>query len=67
MNKYFAVLMSALGILIAGLAIAPRQLPAQEYRASLSGQITDPSGAVIPNATVTAVMNSTRQTYTAKT
>ncbi|MGH9451805.1 MAG: carboxypeptidase regulatory-like domain-containing protein [Terriglobia bacterium] len=67
MNKYLTVLMSTLGILIAGLAIAPRQLPAQDFRSSLSGQVTDPSGAVIPNATVTAVMSSTHQTYTAKT
>lgn len=42
-------------------------LSAQEFRSNLAGQVTDPSGAVIPKATVTAVMNDTHQTYTATT
>jgi len=40
---------------------------AQEFRATLTGTVSDPSGAVIPNATVEAVNNSTQQKYTAKT
>ncbi|MDE3180521.1 MAG: carboxypeptidase regulatory-like domain-containing protein, partial [Acidobacteriota bacterium] len=63
--------LSCLGILVAGMivamALAPRQSMAQDFRSSLSGQVTDPSGAVIPSATVTAVMNTTHQTYTAVT
>ena len=40
--------------------------PAQEFRASIIGQVTDPSGGPIPGAAVTAVDHSTNQTYTAK-
>jgi len=39
----------------------------QEFRAVLTGQVTDPSGAVIRGATVTAVENSTGTSYTNKT
>ncbi len=40
---------------------------AQEFRSVLTGQVTDPSGAVIRGATVTAVENSTGISYTNKT
>src|SRR5882762_10485235 len=36
----------------------------QEFRSVLTGQVTDPSGAVIRGATVTAVENSTGTSYT---
>jgi len=36
----------------------------QEFRSVLTGQVTDPSGAVIRGATVTAVENSTSTSYT---
>jgi hypothetical protein len=39
----------------------------QEFRATLSGRVTDSSGAVVVNATVTAVEGSSKTTYTAKT
>lgn len=39
----------------------------QEFRATLSGRVTDPSGAVIGNATVTAVETSSKTTYSAHT
>ncbi len=42
-------------------------LDAQEFRGMITGQVSDPSGAVIPNATITAVKEGTQQTYTAKT
>lgn len=42
------------------------QLRAQEFRATILGEVTDPTGAVIPTATVTAVQKSTQRTYTAK-
>ncbi len=40
--------------------------PAEEFRASIIGQVSDPSGAPVPGATVTAVMKDTHQTYTTK-
>ncbi|MGH9470485.1 MAG: carboxypeptidase regulatory-like domain-containing protein [Terriglobia bacterium] len=39
---------------------------AQEFRASIIGEVTDPSGAPVPGAVVTAFEHSTNQTYTAK-
>ncbi|WP_419805085.1 carboxypeptidase regulatory-like domain-containing protein [Terriglobus sp.] len=49
------------------LSAAALVLPAhaQEYRGTLSGTVTDPSGAAVPNAAVTA--KSGEQTYQAKT
>lgn len=38
---------------------------AQEFRATLSGIVTDPSGGAIPGATVTAVANDTGLAYSA--
>ena len=40
---------------------------AQEFRAVLTGQVTDPSGAVVKGAVVTAVNNASGTSYTAKT
>jgi hypothetical protein len=48
------------------LALAPRSL-AQEFRATLTGQVTDPDGRVITGATVVATNDETGSTYTAKT
>ena len=44
MSRYFLPL----------LLILAASISAQDFRASLTGRVTDPSGAVIPNATVTA-------------
>ena len=38
-------------------------LVAQEFRATLTGTVTDPSGAVVPNASVEAVNVDTQQKY----
>ncbi len=62
-----AIKIASIGILMLLMVLGPAILWAQEFRSSLTGQVTDPSGAVVPNAVVTAVMNNTRQTYTAKT
>src|SRR5436305_14332228 len=40
---------------------------AQEGRGLIIGQVTDPQGAVVANATVTAVREGTQQKYTAQT
>lgn len=39
----------------------------QEFRSTLTGQVTDPSGAVISKAVVTAVNNDSGTKYTSKT
>jgi hypothetical protein len=39
---------------------------AQEFRASITGQVADPSGAVIPGATIMAVNTETRLMYSTK-
>ena len=40
---------------------------AQEFRANLTGQVTDPSGALVANATVTATNEVSKSKYNAKT
>lgn len=52
--------------LLAGI-FAGGNARAQEFRATLSGRVTDQTGAVIVKATVTAVENSSGTTYTAHT
>jgi hypothetical protein len=42
-------------------------LPAQEFRATLTGQVSDASGAMMVKAKVVAINNETQQTYTAAT
>src|SRR5579883_1532672 len=54
LNKFILLLCFAL--------VLPTSLvQAQEYRGTISGQVTDPKGAVIPNAGITAV--GPQQTY----
>jgi hypothetical protein len=53
----------ALGLaLCLQLVFTPRSF-AQEFRATLTGQVTDPSGAVVANAKVTATNVDTGSTY----
>jgi hypothetical protein len=40
---------------------------AQEFRATLTGTVTDPSGAVVPKARIEAINNGTQEKYTAIT
>jgi hypothetical protein len=42
-------------------------LLAQDFRATVSGQVTDPSGAAVPNATVRAVNSGNHQSKEVKT
>ncbi|MHB1023416.1 MAG: TonB-dependent receptor [Acidobacteriaceae bacterium] len=46
------------------LAFSATSLHAQDFRASISGQVMDSAHAVIPGATITAVNVETRQSYT---
>ncbi len=52
------------GIVLAGIATLTIAAHAQ-YRASLRGTVTDPSGAVVPGATVTLTDTGTNQSMTA--
>ncbi len=45
------------------LFIAASALFAQEFRGTITGQVTDPSGALVSQASVTAVNNATQQSY----
>jgi hypothetical protein len=58
----------AVGVAVVFLLLfaLPRSV-AQEFRATLTGQVTDPSGAIVPKATVTATNNETGSVYTAET
>src|SRR5215467_5877566 len=40
---------------------------AQDFRATLTGTVTDPSGAVVPNATVKATSTATNETKQVQT
>lgn len=53
-------------VLVAILAVSLPSAPAQ-FQASLSGVVADPTGAVIPGATVTLRDLSTNRTLTATT
>ena len=57
MNRILVLLCGMLGICV--------MCCAQQNRASLSGTITDPTGAVVPNATITATQVSTGFKFTA--
>jgi hypothetical protein len=49
------------------MAILCATLHAQEYRATITGTVTDPSGASIPNATIKATNNATNNVSETKT
>lgn len=53
-------------IALVSLLAAPRRAAAQEFRSTLTGTITDASGAVIPKAQVKAVNVDTGSIYTAQ-
>ena len=59
--QYFAFLL----LLVVGFALV---LPARaQFRASIQGTVTDPTGAIVPGATVTLTDNSTNHTLTTTT
>lgn len=58
-------LAGAIGFLL--ILVSAMLVGAQEFRASISGQVADHSGSVIPGASVIAVDTATGQAYSTKT
>ena len=61
LGRGVVALLCILGVIVASPSFG------QEFRAVLTGQVTDSSGALVRGATVTAVENSTGTSYTNKT
>jgi hypothetical protein len=59
--------MRKLKLVLAAMLLSAGLLAAQEFRATLTGIVTDPSGAVVPNAQITALNAETRQKYQSAT
>jgi hypothetical protein len=57
---------AALGLVVCLLLVSPQRSLAQEFRATLTGTVTDASGAVVPKAEVTATNVDTGSQYTTK-
>jgi hypothetical protein len=64
-TNQFAVALALAACLL--LLAFPFGAGAQEFRATLTGQVTDPTGAVIPNAAIKATNTETGSIYTAST
>jgi hypothetical protein len=65
-NRLRRFVWSALSFVLSIAALRSAPLYCQDFRATLNGQITDQSGAIIANATITAINSQTQQVYTAK-
>jgi hypothetical protein len=64
MNRFAKALLTFALVLLSPGILA---LHAQEFRGTLSGHVTDPSGATVPGATVGVVNNDSKQSYSATT
>ena len=69
MNKFERLAGFCIGLaaLVAIFTVLPSQIQAQTFYGSISGTITDATGAVIPNAAVTATNIGTAEKHTVKT
>ena len=65
MKRHLPRVCVALGLVL--LAFNARKGISQEFRATMTGTVSDPSGAFVPGATVDAVNTSTQQNYTTTT
>ena len=54
-------------VVLVACALVPARSASAQYRAGLQGTVTDSSGAVIPDASVTILDKETNQTQTVKT
>src|SRR5215468_11142544 len=57
------LLLGTIALVLAGPALAY----GQEFRGSIKGQVTDPSGAIVAGAQVTATRGGTEDSYTGTT
>ena len=57
--KKYRLLEFACAVLLLGILVFPRAASAQVLYGSLTGKVTDQSGAALPNATVEAVNTGT--------
>ena len=53
-------------VLLAVLLAIPFSLHAQQYSGTITGTVTDPTGAAVPGATVTVINTGTNATVTVK-
>ena len=65
-NRPWRFSASVIGFMLALVIGFSATLSAQDFRATLSGEITDSAGALVTQATITATNISTQQTYSAK-
>jgi hypothetical protein len=54
-------------IVLLVICLSAGLVPAQDFRATILGQVTDKSGAAVPDAKVTATRNDTAENFTTKT
>ena len=54
-------------VVLLACALVPARFASAQYRAGLQGTVTDATGAVIPDASVTILDKETNQTQTVKT
>jgi hypothetical protein len=66
-NHAWTMIRAFFCILLLALLVAPLATRAQNYNGSITGIVSDPSGASIAGATVTAINKGTNETFTAKT
>src|SRR5580698_5076217 len=65
-NRCLRFTASVIGLMLALVIGFSATLSAQDFRATLSGEISDSGGALVTQATITVTNISTQQTYSAK-
>ena len=65
--RKFQTFVPSLLVFLAAMALCCSSLPAQQTLGGITGEVTDASGGVIPNATVTVVDEQTSLTRTTTT
>ncbi len=63
-NKYKRMVVSMVSLVLMVMSLAPLSFAAQEPTGGIEGTVSDPQGAVVPNATVTIRNTSTNATRT---